>query len=89
MWGSRELGIYRNLLYFLWDLSVSLETALIDTTPLCKLNTQVTFPQNSLTSGSYQDLFDLVLLGAMAPTWGASVPGSNLECSPCEGKLCV
>ena len=74
MLGRREPGIYRNLVYFLWDFSVSLETALIDTTPLCKLNAQVTFPQNSLTSGSYQGLFDLVLLGAMAPTWGASAP---------------
>ena len=87
MSGKRELGIYGNLL---WDFSVSLETALIDTTPLCKLNAQVTFPQNSLTPGSYQGLFDLGLWGAMAPTWGASAPfvgfGSNLECSPVKGN---
>ena len=71
MSGRREPGIYRNLLYFLWDFSVSLETALIDTTPLCKLNAQVTFPQNSLTSGSYRGLFALVQSGELwLPTGG-------------------
>ena len=92
MSGKRELGIYRKLLYFLWDFSVSLETALIDTTPLCKLNAQVTFPQNSLTSGSYQGLFDLVLWGlwlqlgelqlhlwALAPIWSVlAVKGNSV-----------
>ena len=51
---------------------------LIDATLLCKLKAQVTFPQNSLTSGSHQGLFDLVHLGTMAPTWEASAPFGGL-----------